>query len=97
PPEAAARQPAEITREALVAALDESRWTVKQAAARLGIGRTSMYDLMRRHGLRTTRELTAAEVTLELESAGGELEAAARALGVSRPGLVMRMKQLGLR
>ena len=40
-----------IERQQLIAALDQSHWTVADAARRVGMSRTTFIDRMRRHGL----------------------------------------------
>ncbi len=70
---------------------------MKPAAERLGISRPSLYVLMRKiPGLRKAADLSRAEILEERAQCGGNLAAAAQRLEVSRSGLLLRMKQLGL-
>ena len=91
------RVPAEVSAEEVLAALRDSDWEVKPAAQRLGISRPSLYVLMGKiPGLRKASDLCRAEILEERAQCGGNLAAAALRLEVSRSGLLLRMKQLGL-
>ncbi|HEX3526301.1 MAG TPA: sigma 54-interacting transcriptional regulator [Thermoanaerobaculia bacterium] len=91
------RAPSEVPAEEVVAALRDHDWEVKPAAQRLGISRPSLYLLMSKiPGLRKAADLSRAEILEERAQCGGDLAAAAQRLEVSRSGLLLRMKQLGL-
>jgi two-component system, NtrC family, nitrogen regulation response regulator GlnG len=87
----------EVTPERLLAALREHGWKTGAAAAALGISKTTLYGLMERTpGLRKARDLSADEILAQRDAAGGDVERMAAALEVSRRGLVLRMRELGL-
>jgi two-component system, NtrC family, nitrogen regulation response regulator GlnG len=91
------RIPSQVPVEEVLAALRDNAWEVKPAAAQLGISRPSLYVLIEKiPGLRKAADLSRAEILEEQEQCGGDLEAAAQRLEVSRSGLLLRMKQLGL-
>jgi two-component system nitrogen regulation response regulator GlnG len=93
----ARRKPAEITEAELVGALRESAWDMKAAADKLGIPRSSIYDVIDRcPGIRTAGNLSAEEITRCFEACGGDLEAMVRRLEVSGRALKRRLKELGL-
>jgi len=97
-PEERYRSPAEVSEEELLEVLRRHRWTVKPAAAELGVSRASLYNLMERSPqVRKASELSREEIEAGLERTGGDLEAMVDDLEVSRRGLEMRMKELGLR
>jgi two-component system nitrogen regulation response regulator GlnG len=81
----------------VLTALRANAWEVKPAAAQLGISRPSLYVLMEKiPGLRKAVDLSRAEILEDSASCGGDLAAVAERLEVSRSGLLLRMKQLGL-
>jgi two-component system, NtrC family, nitrogen regulation response regulator GlnG len=91
------RMPLDIPGPELLAALRESGWDFQAAAARLGIHRTSIYDLIERSpGIRTAKELSVEEITRCFRECGGDLNAMVRRLEVSRRALARRIKDLGL-
>ncbi|MFL6260838.1 MAG: sigma 54-interacting transcriptional regulator [Thermoanaerobaculia bacterium] len=91
------RVPSQVPVEEILAALRDNAWEIKPAAARLGISRPSLYVLMEKiPGLRKAGDLSRAEILEERERCHGDLAAAAQRLEVSRSGLLLRMKQLGL-
>ena len=91
------RVPSEVTVEEILAALRDSHWELKSAAAQLGISRPSLYVLIDKlPGIRKAADLTAEEITAAQAACGGDLDAAAERLEVSRRGLSQRMKQLGM-
>jgi two-component system nitrogen regulation response regulator GlnG len=91
------RRPAEVTEAEVVAALRESRWDLQAAADRLGIPRTSMYDVIERcPGIRTAGDLSAAEIEQAHRACGGDLQAMVERLEVSAKALKRRLKELGL-
>jgi two-component system nitrogen regulation response regulator GlnG len=92
PPAGAARS---LGPEEVLAALREVGWKPGAAAALLGISKTTLYALMQKlPGVRKARDLSRAEI-LECQHAnGGDVDAMAAALQVSRRGLVLRMREL---
>jgi two-component system nitrogen regulation response regulator GlnG len=86
----------EIGDDELVASLRASRWNLAGAAGRLRVSRTSLYALVERHGgIRKAGDLSREEIAAALERSGGDLDAAADALGVSPHGLKIRRTELG--
>ena len=91
------RRASEIGEEELMAALRSHRWRLQPCAAALGISRTSLYTLIDRCSqLRKAAELGREEIETCLERLGGDVDAAVEALEVSRHGLLLRMRELGL-
>jgi two-component system nitrogen regulation response regulator GlnG len=91
------RKPSDISAEELLAALREGGWDFQAAADRLGIHRTSVYDLIDRcPGLRTAGDLSVEELTRCHRECQGDLDAMVRRLEVSKRALGRRLKELGL-
>ncbi|MBZ4372815.1 sigma 54-interacting transcriptional regulator [Corallococcus sp. AS-1-6] len=91
------RKPSQVTEAELLAALRASAWDLKATADALGIPRPSVYDLIERSpNLRTAGDLGADEITRCFEACGGDLDAMARTLEVSKRALGRRLKELGL-
>jgi len=91
------RRPANISETELLAVLRECGWDFQAAADRLGIHRTSIYDLIERSpSIRTAGELSVEEITRCYEECGGNLDAMVRRLEVSKRALGRRVKELGL-
>jgi two-component system nitrogen regulation response regulator GlnG len=91
------RTASDIADDELLAALRASRWRLLPAAARLGISRTSLYKRIERSPhLRKAADLSADEIRACFHRCGGDLDAMAEALEVSRPGLERRARDLGL-
>jgi two-component system nitrogen regulation response regulator GlnG len=92
------RRAAEVTEDELVAALRLHRWRFKPAAEALGLSRTALYARIESSPrLRKASDLDTAVITAVFEAAGGDADDAAARLEVSRPALLMRATQLGLR
>ena len=92
-----ARARPEITAERLLEALREHGWKTGAAAAALGVSKTTLYALIERTpGIRKARDLSAEEILAHSDAAGGDVDRMAAALEVSRRGLVLRMRELGL-
>lgn len=97
-PEGRRRRPSEVGEEEMLAALRAHRWSLKAAAAELGIARTSLYTLLERSPhVRSAADLPPDEVRRAWERCGGDMEALATALEVSERALRQRLKDLGLR
>ena len=95
--EGAGRPRQEITAERLLEALREHGWKTGAAAAALGVSKTTLYALIERTpGIRKARDLSAEEILAQSDAAGGDVDRMAAALEVSRRGLVLRMRELGL-
>jgi two-component system nitrogen regulation response regulator GlnG len=91
------RKPSEIDEAELLAALREGAWDMKAAADRLGIPRSSIYDVIDRcPGIRTAGALSAAEIESCYEACAGDLDAMVQRLEVSGRALKRRIKELGL-
>ena len=87
--------PRALDQETILAALQKHGWKPGAAAAALGISKTTLYALMQKlPGLRKARDLSRAEILEQHRATGGDLEAMAAALQVSRRGLVLRMREL---
>ena len=99
-PDAGERPRAErsdVPAERLLAALREHGWRTGAAAAALGLSKTTLYALMERTpGVRKARDLSAGEILEQRAAAGGDIDRMAAALEVSRRGLLLRMRELGL-
>lgn len=92
------RKPADISEDELVAALRAARFRPHAAAQRLGIPRSSIYDLIARSRyLRTAADLSREEIATAAAKNGGHIEAMAALLEVSASALRRRMRQLGMR
>ncbi|MFY2561233.1 sigma 54-interacting transcriptional regulator [Corallococcus terminator] len=91
------RRPADIPETELLDVLRGCGWDFQAAAERLGIHRTSIYDLIERiPGIRTAGELSVEEITRCHQECGGRLNEMVRRLEVSRRALGRRVKELGL-
>ena len=91
------RRPSEVKEAEVVAALRESAWDLQGAADKLGIPRSSMYDVIDRcPGIRTAGDLSAEEISRCFRECGGDLEAMVARLEVSGRALKRRLKELGL-
>ena len=92
------RKPAEVGDEELLAALRAEQWNLKLTAARLGVSRTTLYALIDQcPQVRKASEIGREEIERALREEGGDLEAMVDVLEVSKRGLLMRIKDLGLR
>jgi two-component system nitrogen regulation response regulator GlnG len=97
PATAARRRPSEVTESEVKAALAAEEWDLKAAADRLGVPRSSMYDIIAKYpGIRTAGALSAEEITRVHQECGGDLDEMARRLEVSKRALRRRVKELGL-
>ena len=97
PAPAPRRKPSDVTDAELVEALRASGWDLKSAAQRLGITRPSLYMLIDKSpSLRTAGDLSVEEISRCFQECGGDVEAMARRLEVSKRGLQRRVRELGL-
>jgi two-component system nitrogen regulation response regulator GlnG len=86
-----------LTAERMLEVLRQHGWKTGDAAAALGVSKTTLYALMERTpGIRKARDLSAGEILAQRDAAGGDVDRMAEALEVSRRGLVLRMRELGL-
>ena len=96
-PRKAYRKPEEVTEEEILAALLENRWRLKPTADRLGVSRTTLYALIDRcSSIRKAGDLGREEIAECLARCGGDLDAAVEELCVSKYGLQLRIRELGL-
>jgi two-component system, NtrC family, nitrogen regulation response regulator GlnG len=87
--------PWEISNELLLETLREHNWSPTHTAAALKIPRTKLYALMDRHPeIRKASEIAPADLLRLHRELGGNLDAMADHLRVSRRGLQLRMAQL---
>ena len=86
-----------IAQEALLEALRASDWSVPRAAELLGVPRATLYSRMARlPGIRKATDLTPADIAEAIRVYGSDLDAMAGRLCVSKRGLKLRMKALGI-
>jgi two-component system, NtrC family, nitrogen regulation response regulator GlnG len=89
--------PRDITDDVLTATLAAHRWKTGAAAAALGISKTTLYALIERcPNIRKARDLGRAELEASRAATGGDLDAMSAQLQVSRRGLQLRMRELGM-
>jgi two-component system, NtrC family, nitrogen regulation response regulator GlnG len=87
-----------VTEAEVRAALAAEEWDLKAAADRLGVPRSSMYDIIARYpGIRTAGALTTEEIARAHQECGGDLDEMSRKLEVSKRALRRRVKELGLK
>jgi two-component system, NtrC family, nitrogen regulation response regulator GlnG len=96
-PDRSYRSPQEVGEQEVVDALRAHAWEVKPAAEQLGISRPSLYNLIEKFpSIRKARDLTRTEILEGRTRAGGDLDATAAHLEVSKKGLQQRMRELGI-
>jgi two-component system nitrogen regulation response regulator GlnG len=97
PKPAPRRKPSDIGEMELLTTLRECGWDFQATADRLGVHRTSIYDLIERSPhLRTAGELGVEELTRCYQECQGDVDAMVRKLEVSKRALSRRLKELGL-
>ena len=97
PPDRPSRDPEDLSEEEILVALRASRWRIQQTAERLGISRGLLYDRIEKSSkIRKAADLSQGEIEQAFQRCGGDLDAMAEALEVSRRGLKRRMTQLGM-
>jgi two-component system nitrogen regulation response regulator GlnG len=90
-------RPKSISKEVLLEVLRASDWSVPRAAAKLGVPLATLYSRMARlSGIRKASDLTPADIAEAIRVYGGDLDAMAGRLCVSKRGLKLRMKALGI-
>jgi two-component system nitrogen regulation response regulator GlnG len=93
----ARRKPSEVTEQELVEALRACAWDLKATAARLGITRGSLYNLIDRSSrIRTVKDVGPEEIIQCFQACEGNLDEMVQRLEVSRSALQRRVKELGL-
>jgi two-component system nitrogen regulation response regulator GlnG len=96
-PTAPRRKASEIGGQELLSALRESGWNLKAAASRLGISRSSLYDVIERSPhIRTSQDVSPEELRRCFHECQGDLDAMVQRLEVSKRGLLGRLRELGL-
>jgi two-component system nitrogen regulation response regulator GlnG len=89
------RRPRDVGEAELIAALAAHGGDLQRTAQALGIGRSSLYNLIRRSSrARTAADLADSEIFASHARQGGDLDRMAAELGVSRRGLRRRLGQL---
>jgi two-component system nitrogen regulation response regulator GlnG len=89
------RNPEEISEEEMLGALRAHRWRLQAAAEHLGISRPSLYaKIDKSPNIRKAADLSRQEIEACFAQWGGDLDAMAEALEVSKRGLQLRMRQL---
>ena len=97
-PDRRPRRLEDIGDDEVLLSLRSHGWQPARAAEALGISRTSLYALMRKHpDIRKAGELTAEEIRLVLTRHSGDTALAAAELCVSELGLKRQMNDLGIR
>ncbi len=93
----APRKPRQIDEADLLAAMRACAWEPKLAAVRLGISRASVYNLIRKSDrLKTAIDLSPDEIERARAECGGDPEAMARTLQVSKLALARRLRAMNL-
>ncbi len=88
----------DISEDRVIEVLKRHAYQPGPTAKELGISRSSLYAIIDGSSrLRKAGALEAADIQAALDATGGDAAAAAAQLEVSERGLVLRMKQLGLR
>jgi len=91
------RRPAEIGEDELLTALRRNRWDLKATSEDLRVSRTSLYALIEScPKVRTAADLSSAEIASCHRDCGGNLDAMAERLEVSKRALGRRLRELGL-
>lgn len=97
-PDASRRTASEVGEAELLAALKAQAWDIKATADRLGIPRSSIYDLIDKSpNIRTAGDLAVEEIEAAHRACEGDLDEMAERLQVSKKALGRRAKELGLK
>jgi two-component system, NtrC family, nitrogen regulation response regulator GlnG len=92
------RAASEVSEEELLETLRKHKWGMAATASALKISRTALYARIERcPRVRKGSELSAEEIERGLAEAGGDVDAAAMSLGVSRHALLLRRNELRAR
>jgi two-component system, NtrC family, nitrogen regulation response regulator GlnG len=91
------RRPSDIGEDELLASLRRNRWDLKATSEDLRVSRTSLYALIESCArVRTAADLSSEEIARCHGECGGNLEAMAERLEVSRRALGRRLREMGL-
>ena len=91
------RRPAEISDDEIRETLRMHHCEVKAAADALGMSRNTLYDRIRSSEImRTAKDVSMDEICQARDECCDDLDAMADRLGISKGGLLLRMKKLGL-
>ncbi|WP_437482755.1 sigma 54-interacting transcriptional regulator [Sorangium sp. So ce1014] len=87
----------EVDEDALIAALRDSQWSIGPAAAALGVSRTTLYRLIERSPhVRKAADIPEDELMRCHNECTGDLDAMSARLRVSKRGLKLRQRELGI-
>ena len=89
------RAPLALGQSELIIALERNSWRTTATAKSLGVSRTTLYSLMARFDIRAAKDVKREEI--ELFDSSMTVDQMSRELRVSRRGLQLRMKELGMR
>jgi two-component system, NtrC family, nitrogen regulation response regulator GlnG len=90
------RDMGDISDDELLAALRANGWRAGDAAAQLGVSRSSLYNLIdRSKRIRKVKDISETELRDVFDRFGGEVDAIAAELEVSRKAVKLRLAQLG--
>jgi two-component system nitrogen regulation response regulator GlnG len=93
----ASRSPGELSDDEIAKAWRESGYRREEAAQRLGVGTTWLFERLQScRGVRLAKDIPAEELRDAYAGAGGDLELAAGNLGVSSRALVLQIRRLNL-
>src|SRR6185436_19928802 len=91
------RRPSEVREDELLAVLRDNRWDLKATALALRISRTSLYALIDESPhIRKASDLSASEIERSFHEKGGDLDAMAEGLEVSKKALGRRLREMKL-
>jgi two-component system nitrogen regulation response regulator GlnG len=91
------RRAEDLSEAELLESLRAHRWRLQPTAAALGVSRGALYDRIERSlKIRKAVDLCGEEIQECFETCGGDLDAMAERLEVSKRGLQRRMTQLGM-
>ena len=97
PPAPLRRRPAELRDEDVLAALDNNRWCIADAAQALGISRPSLYKLIEASTLvRRAESIPPDEIRAAFLNSNGKLDACAAALRTPGEALRRHLRSLGM-
>ena len=89
--------PDELDEEKLLHVLRRHRWRPSRAARELGISRTTIYRLIDQSSrIRKAADLTRTDLQAAANACGGDLDRMVEQLEVSKRGIQLRMKDLGM-
>ncbi len=96
-PIALASTPANEKEALLITTLRSNRWSIAEAARRLGVSRTTVYSMLERSKiLRAPKDIPEEELRQAWEDSDGDVSAAVARLEVSPRALKIRLREIGL-